>query len=472
MTERFDLAVVGAGPAGMAAALEARDRGLSAIVLDEQPRPGGQIYRRPETRDTALEAALGAEYAHGMKLTERFLASGIAYRPDAVLWNLSSERRLSILRDGRAEEIDADQVILATGAMERPVPIRGWTLPGVMSVGAAQILLKTACAVPGEPPVLAGSGPLLYLLAAQYLAAGVKVRALVETQPRANYWAAAPYLLPALGQRKLLMKGAAMLSELRRHGVERWKGATALAVEGSDACAALTFAAGGRSHRVETGLVLLHEGVIPNVHVTMALGCDHDWDETQLCWRPRLDPWGETSAAGIAVAGDGGGIWGAEAAEYTGRLAALGAAHRNGKLAAQARDRAASEPLGALAALRGTRRFLDLLYKPAQAQRLPPDDAIVCRCEEVTAGDLRKAARLGAIGLTQAKAYTRCGMGPCQGRMCGPTVAALVADERKMPEAQVPPYRPRAPYKPITLGALAAAVPADAPPPDASAGAH
>ncbi|MCX7354682.1 MAG: NAD(P)/FAD-dependent oxidoreductase [Alphaproteobacteria bacterium] len=472
MTERFELAIVGAGPAGMAAALEAKARGLSAVVLDEQPRPGGQIYRRAEARDARLEAALGAEYAHGMALTEKFLAGGVAYRPNTTLWDLSPELRLSVLRDNRAGEIDAAHVILATGAMERPVPVRGWILPGAMSVGAAQILLKTTGAVPDKPAVLAGSGPLLYLLAAQYLAAGVEVRALVETQPGANYRAAAPYLLPALWQRKLLLKGAAMLRDLRKHGVKRWQGASSLAVEGNDACTALTFAVNGKRERIETELVLLHEGVIPNVHVTMAINGGHDWDATQLCWRPRLDAWGATSVDGVSVAGDGGGIWGAEAAEHTGRIAALGAAQRLGKISEEARDRAASHARASLARLRGARQFLDLLYKPAPGQRLPPDDVIVCRCEEVTAGTLREVARIGAIGLTQAKTYTRCGMGPCQGRMCGPTVAALVADERKMPEASVPPYRPRAPYKPVTIGALAAAVDADTPPPDASAGAH
>lgn len=472
MTERFDLAIVGAGPAGMAAALEAQAHGVSAVVLDEQPRPGGQIYRRAQARDAVLEAALGAEYAHGMALTERFLASGIAYRPNATLWDLSPERRLSILQDGRAGEIDAAHVILATGAMERPVPVRGWTLPGVMSVGAAQILLKTTGAVPEKPVVLAGSGPLLYLLAAQYLAAGVAVRALVETQPRANYWAAAPHLLSALWQHKLLLKGAAMLRGLRAHGVTRWQGARNLAVEGGESCTALTFDANGARQRIETELVLLHEGVIPNVHVSMAINCGHDWDATQLCWRPRLDAWGATSVEGVSVAGDGGGIWGADAAEHTGRIASLGAMVRLGKISETTRDSAARDARASLARLRGARRFLDLLYKPAPEQRLPPDDVIVCRCEEVTAGTLREVARIGAIGLTQAKTYTRCGMGPCQGRMCGPTVAALVADERKMPEASVPPYRPRAPYKPVTIGALAAAIDADTPPSDASAGAH
>lgn len=171
---------------------------------------------------------------------------------------------------------------------------------------------------------------------------------------------------------------------------------------------------------------------------------------------------GETTVAGVAVAGDGGGIRGAAAAEHWGRLAALGALGRLSAIDASRRDRESATAQAALRRLDGARRFLDALYRPADAQRIPADDAtLVCRCEEVPASEIRHAARIGAIGLTQAKAYTRCGMGPCQGRLCGPTVAALVAAERGMREDSVPPYRPRAPYKPITLGALASLARAD-----------
>jgi len=457
MMARVQLAIVGAGPAGMAAALEAKRLGLACALIDEQPRPGGQIYRRGSARDPSLEAALGPEYAHGMALIERFLAAGIDYRPGTTLWDLSSTRRLSLVTASGAEELDADQVILATGAMERPVPIPGWTLPGVMGAGAAQIMLKTAGAVPRKPAVLAGSGPLLYLLAAQWLEAGAEIRALVETTPAANRFAAAPYLPAALWQRKLLSKGLDLLARLKRAKVKRFTGAADLAIEGARACEAIRFRAGGAAQRIEAELVLLHEGVIPHVHASLAIGCAHDWDPVQLCWRPRLGAWGETSVEGVAIAGDGGGINGAEAAEHLGHLAALGAAHRLGAIDAAARDGAARESRAMLRRLAGARRFVDALYRPARGQRVPKDDAtLVCRCEEVPAGEIRRAARLGAIGLTQAKAYTRCGMGPCQGRLCAPTVQALVAETRGMEAAAVPPYRPRPPYKPVTLGMIAA----------------
>ena len=455
MKRHWDLAIVGAGPAGMAAALEGARLGLRVAVLDEQPRPGGQVYRHAARPAPGLAAALGPDHAEGMALVERFHAADIKYLPGTTVWDLNGAREIGFSRAGAAEQATAGQVILATGAMERPVPIPGWTLPGVMTVGAAQILLKTASLVPAEPVVLAGGGPLLYLLAWQYLEAGASIRALVETTPRRNQLAALPHA-PALAlESGLLARGWGWLRDLRRAGVERIREARGLAIEGQGACEAIAFTAGGAPGRIETGLVLLHEGVIPNTHVTMALGCDHWWDGVQMCWRPRLDTNGRTSLPGILVAGDGGRIMGAQAAGHQGLLAAQGAAVALGR--ASTDDGHAAAARRALRRLAGARRFLDRLYRPAHAQLVPADDeTIACRCEEVTAGEVRAAARLGAMGLTQAKAYTRCGMGPCQGRLCAPTVAALIAEARGMAPGDVAPYRPRAPFKPITLGTLAA----------------
>ncbi|MGH6952602.1 MAG: (2Fe-2S)-binding protein, partial [Alphaproteobacteria bacterium] len=253
-----------------------------------------------------------------------------------------------------------------------------------------------------------------------------------------------------------LLKGLGWMRALRRAGVRLVRGATALAIEGEERCRAISFAAKGRRQCIETDLVLLHQGVIPNLEITEALGCEHVWDEAQLAWRPRLGPWCETSVPTVAVAGDCGGIEGAAAAALTGRLAALGALSRLGALSAEERDRRALPVRAALGRALRTRALLDRLYRPDTSIRVPADDGvIVCRCEEVTAGELRRAARLGALGLSQAKAYTRAGMGPCQGRMCGPTAAALIAAVRGVSEAEVEPYRSRPPLKPVTVGALA-----------------
>jgi len=446
---RFDLAVIGAGPAGMGAAIEARARGLNVLVLDENPAPGGQVFRSAVA--CAGDPAVGPEVAPGLPLIEAFLGCGAEYRPATTLWHLDPEEGvLCLAAGGVAAEVTARRVILATGAQERPVPIPGWTLPGVMGAGAAQILLKTAGAVPGGRTVLAGQGPLVWLLAAQLARAGAPPLVL-ETRGISIASALARAGGGLLAGRNLLFKGLALIAEARRLGVRVVTGARGLRAEGSGRVERVAW--DGGSAPCDT--LLLHEGMIPSTHVSRAIGLDHAWDAAQACWRPVADAFGASSCAGVAVAGDGAGIGGWEAALAAGRLAGLDAARRLGAMDEAGFAAAAAGPLAARRAALALRPFLDAFYAPPAAILSPGDDTIACRCEEVTAGAIRRAARLGAAGPNQMKAYLRCGMGPCQGRLCGPTVAGLIAEVHGLAPEAVPPLRPRAPYKPITVGVLA-----------------
>jgi NADPH-dependent 2,4-dienoyl-CoA reductase/sulfur reductase-like enzyme len=452
-----DLAIIGAGPAGMEAAVQAAGLGLSVAVFDEQGAPGGQVFRGVE--QAAGDPALAGEYAtDGAALVRRFRAAkGIDYRPRSTVWHIGLETgRLSVLQDGASAEVTAGRVLLATGAQERPVPIPGWTLPGVMTAGAAQIMLKTTGAVPGGAVVLAGQGPLVWLLAAQLLQAGLPKLTLLETTPRGA-------IRQALGAgglwqgRAALLKGLAYVRTARRLGLQIVRAATGLRAEGDGRVQRVSWDGG----TLPCDTLLLHEGVIPATHITRALGLEHEWDEAQLCWRPKLDAWGAASHDRVAVAGDGAGIGGWQSAVAAGHIAALDAAYRVGRLTQAARDSRARIPRFAAAKALALRPFLDRLYRPAPGVLAPGDDAtIVCRCEEITAGQIRQVARLGATGPNQAKAYLRAGMGPCQGRMCGTTVAAVIAKERGMTIEAAGALRPRAPFKPLTVGELAA-LPAD-----------
>ncbi|MDX1605471.1 MAG: (2Fe-2S)-binding protein, partial [Candidatus Competibacterales bacterium] len=343
----------------------------------------------------------------------------------------------------------------------RPVPVPGWTLPGVMGAGAGQILLKAAATVPGGRTVLAGSGPLLYLLAVQYIDAGVPPVALLDTTPRHHYLAALPGLPRALTAPGLLRKGLALLHRIRRASVAHTGGVSGLRALGADRLEAVEYRRGGRTETLTADLLLLHQGVVPSVQITRALHCEHDWDTDQRCWRPRLDTWGNSSLDRLMVAGDGGGIGGARAAEHQGRLAALEAACRLGAIDPARRDREAAPERRALRRELRVRPFLDRLYRPADAFCNPSDDTVVCRCEEITAGELRRVVDLGCPGPNQAKSFSRCGMGPCQGRLCGLTVSEVIAARRRVSPAEVGYYRIRPPFKPITLGALASVDPAD-----------
>jgi NADPH-dependent 2,4-dienoyl-CoA reductase/sulfur reductase-like enzyme len=445
-----ELAVIGAGPGGMAAAVLAAELGLETVLIDEQPAPGGQIYRAIERAEPGTP--LGPDYLAGRPLVAALRASHVDYRPGTTLWHVDPEGALFLETAGRTETMTARRILLATGALERPVPIPGWTLPGVMTAGAAQILLKSAGLVPEGRVVLAGQGPLLYLVAAQLVRAGAVPVALFETAPIENYLRAMRPFGGLGAGRRLLIKGLGLISAIKRAGVPIRHGVRGLRAVGRHRLDRIVWEDG----EFAADYLLLHEGIIPNVQISLALQLRHEWDEAQLCWRPSLDAWGQTSLPNIAIAGDGGGISGAEAAVLSGRLAALDAAMWLGHIGAAERDRRAAPIRLALDHERASRRFLDRLYRPAPSVMVPAEDEVIaCRCEEVSVGQIRRAARLGAQGPNQIKAFTRCGMGPCQGRICGPVVAAITADVLGKPIAEIGTWRPRAPFKPITVGALA-----------------
>jgi NADPH-dependent 2,4-dienoyl-CoA reductase/sulfur reductase-like enzyme len=252
-----------------------------------------------------------------------------------------------------------------------------------------------------------------------------------------------------------LRKGLELMRSLRSAGIAHHTGAEQLAVEGEEAATALTFSVSGKPQRIAARCVLLHQGVVPNIQFSQSLRARHEWDVEQLCFSPVVDPWGELDVPGIFVAGDGAGIGGAQAAAVQGQLAALGIAVGLKSINAAQREYQA-EPLRAkLTSNLRIRPFLDSLYQPKDENRIPADDVIVCRCEEVTAGDLRGFVALGCAGPNQAKSFGRCGMGPCQGRLCGLTVTEVIAKARGVSASEVGYYRIRPPIKPITLGELA-----------------
>ena len=458
MSVDLDLAIIGAGPAGLAAGATAAGLGLRTVVFDEQPEPGGQIYRGVERVAAARVVhlpLLGDDYAAGLTLVRRFRASGADYRPGTAVWQVDRDLTVRYRDAAGVHSVQPRQVLIATGALERPMPLPGWTLPGVMSCGGAQTLLKSAALVPAGKVVLAGGGPLLYLLASQFARAGVKPALVLETPTdrRGALWHAFRFAL-APGY---LAKGLSMMGALRSAGVPVRRGVRRLRVTGSGRAERVEYEWRGVRYAEPADLVLLHQGVVPNVNLALSLRCEHEWDGRSRSFRPRLDAWGASSVPGVLIAGDGGGIIGAKASELSGTLAALAAACAVDRIAAAERDIRGAAVRRELDRHLNARPFLDALYRPAQACVAPPDpDTIVCRCEEVSAGEIRRLVTgQGCPGPNQMKAFVRCGMGPCQGRLCGLTVTELIAECRGVPQQEVGYYRIRPPVKPVTVGDLA-----------------
>jgi NADPH-dependent 2,4-dienoyl-CoA reductase/sulfur reductase-like enzyme len=453
-----DLLIVGAGPAGMAAAIVAAESGLSVIVADEGGGPGGQIYRHCLDQNAHMASVLGRDYQKGRALATRFAAAQAEHLSRTTVFMLEPQAEggvlagLSHAADGTAQLCRARHVLIATGALERPFPIAGWTLPGVMTAGAGQTLMKAGGLVPEGPLVLAGSGPLLMLLAAQYLRAGVSIAAILETTPLANF-SGALRSLPGFLFSRYALKGAVLLGEVLRKARVFW-GVTGLSALGETRLETVAFRHRGQERRMPARQLLLHQGVVPQVNLAMSAGVAHRWSEQRLAFEPILSAEFATSVEGIFIAGDTGGIGGADAAEASGTLAALAIARRHGKAQPHHLAAEACARRGLSSALRG-RDFLDRLYRPAEHFRKPADDVIICRCEEVTAGQIRALARRGVQGPNQAKAFSRAGMGPCQARQCGLSVCELMAEVQGCSPGEAGHMRIRAPVKPVTVAQMA-----------------
>lgn len=451
-----DIAIIGAGPAGMAAAVLAAEYGADTLVLDEGSGPGGQIYRGIEKPGNPARPELGKSYAAGAGLARAFRASRARHVAGASVWHVGSDLELAYSDASGARTLHAGQIILAGGAQERPMPVQGWTLPGVMGAGAAQTILKDS-GLTIRDAVFIGTGPLLYLIVHQYLIAGIAVKAVIDVAPKGNRLQALRHLPGAILAAPRLFEGWQWQRRIARSGTEFIRGAEDIRITGTRNADGVDYLKGGRWHRLECRHVLLHQGVVPNINMPMAVGCDTFWNPRQLCWNVTTDAWQASSVDGIAVAGDSAGIGGAVAARNQGSLAALGALFRLGRIDATTRDRLARPYRRALWRELAARPFLETLFRPPVSTRIPAgDDVIVCRCEELTASDIRRLVAQGHTGPNQIKSQSRCGMGPCQGRFCGLTVCEMLARQNRVPISEVGYFRLRAPLKPLPLDQLAA----------------
>jgi len=258
MKQKYELLIIGAGAAGMAAACEAASHGVDVCVIDDQQRPGGQIYRNIDQATEQVKRILGDDYQKGMELVDQFKKSGGKYFPAASVWYLDENNQVGVQLDGKTCFINPGVLLIATGAQERPMPIQGWELPGVMYAGAGQILLKSSGLVPGKKLVLAGSGPLLLLLANQYLQAGVKIEAILDTTPAFRMLSSMNHFIPALKAREYLLKGMDMLRNIKKAGVPYYKNVHGLRAEGTSKLDAVTF------EKAKQGLRNIF--VIPGIH--------------------------------------------------------------------------------------------------------------------------------------------------------------------------------------------------------------
>lgn len=455
----YDVAVIGAGPAGLSAARTAAAAGARTICVDRYAAPGGQYYRQPAdgTGGTATQR-------HGRALADAAWAAGAEYLPSTNVWSVSGGLRLEIIGDGRRGVIDCRAIVVASGAHERVAPFPGWTLPGVFTAGGLQALLKSCDLAVGPRVVLAGTGPLLPVVAASLARHGVRVSAVLEANRllRRALRRPLPTLITLSGQPGRLAEAARASVSL---GVRRSRlrtGWAVVAAHGQAQVQAATIARldarsrpiPGTERMIECDAIGIHFGLVPATDLYQLLGAALEYRPDLGGQVPVLSATMQTSVPGVFGAGDGTGVGGAQLATLQGEIAGQAAAACAG---------GTGFPVGALTgrkrrALANAARFRGLygeLYGlPAGLDELIDASTLICRCENVSRADIDQALARGARTAASVKSLSRCGMGSCQGAMCGPVLASLVAAHPGEGRDQRGPLTARPPLQPIPIASL------------------
>ncbi|HKB36231.1 MAG TPA: FAD/NAD(P)-binding oxidoreductase [Gemmataceae bacterium] len=454
---RHRLVVVGAGPAGMSAAIAAARAGLPSLLLDENPQPGGQIYRRPPP---GLARTVVPSAGNDLFQELQELRNQIDLRTNVTVWGIFPTRRLAVTG---LPTIEADHLILAPGAYEYLPPFPGWTLPGVMTPGGAQALVKTQGVLPGRRALVAGTGPFLLVVADQLHRAGMEVVAVLELAGTGEMLRALPGLLSSP---RLLWEGLGYVGRLWRQGISVLRRHVLVEARGNDEVREAVYApcdAEGRPDLTRVRSVALDTicagyGFVPRTQLAQLAGCRLRFVDALGGWVPVLNDSLETTVPNVWVAGDGSGVAGALVARLEGTLAGLAAARRAGVLDPSTFERRRRPVVRQLARLRCFRVALDRLHRlrPGIA-RLAASDTVVCRCEEVTRAEVEEGMAAGGTNLRTLKVMTRVGMGPCQGQMCWPALSRFLAAARGETPERAGPLSVRPPITPVPLDELARA---------------
>jgi D-hydroxyproline dehydrogenase subunit alpha len=457
---RVQVLVVGAGPAGLSAARAAALCGAKVTVIDERATPGGQYFKQiAKSHDIIEPRRVDAQVRGGRELIAEVEGLGVTICREATVWGAFSAQAIAVNAHGAQQVLAAERLVLATGVYERGVPVPGWTLPGYMTTGAAQTLLRAYRVLPGRRVVVAGNGPLNLQLAAELVAAGAIVVAVVEAAPRPGLRRGAQIVRAIRASPRLRADGVTYLARLRRACVPLIYGSAVVGVQGDgrvEACTVTKIDAKGHplpgtSIPYVADTVCVGYGFLPSNEIARALGCRHRRSQSGSL-STITDDHGLTSVAGVYAIGDMVALTGAHAARSQGFITGCAIAESLGRPLplSVARELAVVQ--------RELRRHLSfqqalwqLFAAPPLRAQLATKDTIVCRCEGVSRATIDRALQGGAVTLGAVKRRTRAGMGRCQGRYCESLVAAMLPQETPVPRDELFEFAPRAPIKPMRV---------------------
>jgi thioredoxin reductase/bacterioferritin-associated ferredoxin len=461
-----DLIIIGGGPAGISAATEAARRQLSVVLIDENMSLGGKVFRQEEV---GLGKASADPFEAGLRkgLFDSFesVRDRIQVLLGAEVWNIEGDRKVHVYsaqdQEVHPQVFRGQKVIIASGAIERVVPFEGWTAPGVFTIGGLNALAKKGV-VPGKQVLIAGSGPLPLVLIKNLVQAKANIRAVVvPISLRTMIRNTLPVLRNAGWHRVKQAMDAAWrvrtnhIPVINAHVLKQVRGGhndfTAVISRIGPDWRPIT----GSEEEIRADVIAVGYGLMPSVELTRLAGCEHTFDHSRGYWRVVRGDGLETSIPGIFVAGDGVQVKGYEAAIAEGQLAAIEAARQLGKTTQHDADRCMVPITKRLKRMEAFGWILDRLSVPEPGILANvPDQTLICRCEEVTLGDIRKAVDDGAASINDVKRRTRLGMGHCQGRFCGQVINDLLGILRSE-KAPVESFTPRIPVRPVPFKVLA-----------------
>ncbi len=454
MQLQWDVIIVGAGPAGMTCAMQCVRCGLNVLVLDRHNEPGGHIWKHAATASAEKRHFFGSEYAQGTATIQDFLQCGATFVPNSLVWYVHGTHICARIQE-RSYYLCAKVLVLATGGMERPCPVEGWEHACVMGAGACDLLLKSAHVAPKAPIVLCGNGPLLLQSVAHLSRLHIPVAGLVLTgNTTHNMWHAMLHSLKVLGRPFYFLHGLSHTLHLILKKIPIYFHAQHVRIH-SCGYTALHFKTAGKPCTLHAKTILIHEGIVPETRMSQLAQCRHIWDNKNLSWYPYTDACGESSVDNVYVTGDMAGVIGAQAALAKGHITGIAIGAKLGLYTQKERDVKAAPHKKTLLRCKLMQDFTDTLFTPNPKALLPSSKSIVCRCEELTAEELTAYMTKGCHSLDAIKGQSRCGMGFCQGRMCGASLAQLMANVHGVPLEHVAPYTARPPLFPITVGEMA-----------------
>ncbi|MDE0000296.1 MAG: FAD-dependent oxidoreductase, partial [Rhodospirillaceae bacterium] len=460
--ESPDLLVIGGGPAGLTAAAVAAESGADVAVIDERPALGGQFFKQPASAAVLPPSLAGdRQFERGRQLIERARRSGARILNGAEVWGAFAPNEVGVLKGSSSWIVRPKRTVVATGAYERGLPVPGWTLPGVMTTGAAQTLLRSYGVLAGQRLLVAGNGPLNLQVALELKRAGAKVAAVAESARPPGRASPVDAVRLFRSAPRLALDGVRYLAGLRSAGVPVLYRRVLKAVHTTDGGLAATLVRVGEEERpadrtIEVDAVCVGYGFQPNNEVLRCLGCRHDHDERRGHLVTVRNEHCETTVPGIYAIGDCCGLGGAPAALDEGVIAACAAVRSLGFDLTPGHARAREQ---AVRTLRRHRIFQAALWRVFDAPRyqteLAAPDTLICRCERVRLSDLDAAVEDGNATIGMLKRRTRLGMGPCQGRYCAPVAAAMLERLTGTRVDEFSLFAPRVPIKPVRVGDIA-----------------